>query len=355
VVTSLHKRTGPISKFGTIDSKQKRGSNVYLKKVLGAVAAVVLGVSTAAAQEKSVSFMLDWTPGPMHGSVYWADKQKIYDKYGLKVEILSPSDTTVPLKLVATGNVDLAISYATEAILARKEGVDVTMVGSVIPRPLIAMMAPASAGIKDMRDLKGRKVGYSGIPTYLALIQTMIANSGLKEDEVEIVNVGFNLVPAVLSGSVDAIGDGFINGQAVQIEQQTGAKPFIKRADELGIPTYDENVIVADPKRLASDPDYQARVKAFLAAFYEGVDEANKNVPEVTALMEEVTDRDADYLRASVPLSLELMLPDSGNLGCISNERYKKFSAWMAEKALISEAPDLNSLIDNSYLSAPCE
>lgn len=328
---------------------------MFSKIILGALVAISVTVHAAAAEDKEISFMLDWTPGPMHGSVYWAEKQKIYEKYGLKVEILSPSDTTVPLKLVATGNIDLAISYGTEAILARKEGVEVTMVGSVIPRPLIAMMAPASAGITEMSDLKGRKVGYSGIPTYLALIETMISNSGLKDGDVEIVNVGFNLVPAVLSGSVDAIGDGFINGQAVQIEQQTGAKPFMRNADELGIPSYDENVIVADPKRLATDPDYKARVEAFLAAFYEGVSEANKHVAEVTALMEEVTDRDADYLRASVPLSLELMLPSSGNLGCISLERYETFSAWMIEKSLIAETPDLNSLIDNSHLPKACE
>lgn len=324
------------------------------KAIIGALALISVAAGLAQAEEKPISIMLDWMPGPMHGSIYWAEKQKMYLERGLKVEILSPSDTTVPLKLVASGNIDLAISYSTEAILAAKEGVSVTMVGSVIPRPLVAMMAPASSGIKSMGDLKGRKVGYSGIPTYLALIQAMIENSGLKTDDVEIVNVGFNLVPAVLSGSVDAIGDGFINGQAVQIEQQTGAAPFVKPADTLGIPAYDENVIVADPKRLASDQDYRGRVKAFLDAYYAGVTDANKHPEDVTSLMETVTSRDANYLRASVPLSLKLMLPETGALGCLSFERYETFSAWMVDHKLIAQKPDLKVLIDNSYLPTSC-
>lgn len=326
-----------------------------LQTIVTTLAIAISAAGAAAADDKPLSIMLDWTPGPMHGSIYWAEKQKLYEDRGLKVEILSPSDTTVPLKLVATGNVDLAISYSTEAILATKEGVSVTMIGTVIPRPLVAMMAPASAGITKMSDLKGRKVGYSGIPTYLALIQAMIENAGLKPEDVEIVNVGFNLVPAVLSGSVDAIGDGFINGQAVQIEQQTGAKPFAEPADKLGIPSYDENVIVADPKRLANDPDYRERVKAFLDAFYAGVADANKHPAEVTSLMESVTNRDPEYLRASVPLSLKLMLPDSGNLGCVSRDKYENFSGWMVDHKLIAEKPDLATLIDNSYLPKSCD
>lgn len=324
------------------------------KAAIAALALLSAVAGIARAEEKPLSIMLDWTPGPMHGSIYWAEQQKMYEKRGLKVEVLSPSDTTVPLKLVATGNVDLAISYSTEVILAAKEGVAVTMVGSVIPRSLVAVMAPASSGVKSMTDLKGRKIGYSGIPTYLALIQAMIQNSDLKAGDVEVVNVGFNLVPAVLSGSVDAIGDGFINGQAVQIEQQTGAKPFVKPADTLGIPAYDENVIVANPARLANDRDYRDRIKAFLDAYYAGVTDANEHPADVTALMEKVTNRDADYLRASVPLSLKLMLPDSGGLGCLSLERYETFSGWMVDHKLIPQKPDLRTLIDNSYLPIAC-
>lgn len=70
--------------------------------------------------------------------------------------------------------------------------------------------------------------------------------------------------------------------------------------------------------------------------------------------MEKVTNRDADYLRASVPLSLKLMLPDSGGLGCLSTARYEAFSGWMVEHNLIAQKPDLKTLIDNSYLPTTC-
>lgn len=308
----------------------------------------------AKAGDEPISLMLDWTPSAIHGAIYWAKEKKFFSREQVDVDIIAPSDPTTPLKLVATGNVDIAVSYAPETILARKEGLSVTMVGSLVPRPLVAMMAPASAGIGAMEDLRGRKIGYSGIPTYLALIKAMVKNSGLRLDEVEIVNVGYNLIPAVLAGSVDAIGDGFINDQVAQIEQQTGATAFVRTVDSLGVPSYDESVFVADSKRLATDESYRNRVKAFLKAYYEGTADAMTHPDEVVSLMEEVTNRESNYLRINVPLSLNLMRPASGNIGCISAQRYKDFSAWMLEYELISELPDLDALIDNSYLPTSC-
>ncbi len=336
-----------------IKSVHTKGNVMKVARLIIAATALLMS-SVSYAEDKSLSIMLDWTPGPMHGPIYWAQKEGMFKKRGLDLKILSPSDTTVPLKLVATGNVDLAISYSTETILASKEGVDVTIVGTVIPRPLIAIMATASQGMTDIKDLRGKKVGYSGIPTYLALLKATIENAGLAEDDVEIVNVGFNLVPALLSGSVDAIGDGFVNAQAVQIEQQTGQKPFVRPVDQAGVPTYDENVLVADPGRLASNEEYRDTVKLFLDAFYEGVAEANKRPAEVTALLETVTNRDADYLRGSVPISLEMMLPEKGPLGCVEVSKYETFSGWMVQHKLIDAKPELDRLIDNSLLPETC-
>ena len=57
-------------------------------------------------------------------------------------------------------------------------------------------------------------------------------------------NVGFNLVPAMLSGKVDATLGGFWNYEGVQLAR-SGKHPSIIRVDQAGVPTYDELVLVA--------------------------------------------------------------------------------------------------------------
>ena len=75
------------------------------------------------------------------------------------------------------------------------------------------------------------------------------------------MNVGFNLVPSILSNKVDAIIGGYRNVEAIQIQQETGKKPAVFPANELGVPTYAELVVVANSDQLSSDPAYAAAVK----------------------------------------------------------------------------------------------
>ncbi len=52
-------------------------------------------------------------------------------------------------------------------------------------------------------------MGVTGIPSDDAFYTTMLKTAGLTTDDVEKVNVGFNLVPSILSNKVDAIIGGY--------------------------------------------------------------------------------------------------------------------------------------------------
>ena len=75
-----------------------------------------------------------------------------------------PSESAEPLKLLAAGKVDAAISYEPEVLLARDQGLQVVSIGALVQRPLTSIIAPASAHIKSVADLAGKKVGTAGIP-----------------------------------------------------------------------------------------------------------------------------------------------------------------------------------------------
>ncbi|MFM9077624.1 MAG: ABC transporter substrate-binding protein, partial [Solirubrobacterales bacterium] len=62
-------------------------------------------------QRTPVSVALDWYANPDHAGFLVARDEGFFDNAGLEVDLQEPTDPSLPLKLVAAGEVDLAISY----------------------------------------------------------------------------------------------------------------------------------------------------------------------------------------------------------------------------------------------------
>src|SRR5579862_3157531 len=174
-----------------------------------AVAVVLLAlgfalVPTAAAGPQAVSLTLDWTPNPDHIGFYYAQATGLFAQAGLKVAIRAPSDPTAPLKLVALSHTDLAVSYEQELFYAAARKLPVVAVAAVVPQPLNSIIAIKPA-IRTLADLKGRTIGITGVPSDYADLDTALAHAGLSRKNVKVVSVGYDLLPALLSGKVDAV------------------------------------------------------------------------------------------------------------------------------------------------------
>src|SRR6185436_14221488 len=207
----------------------------------------------------SLSVELDWVPNPDHVGLYYAQDKGYFTDSNLTIDFRTPSNTADPIKLVALNKVDLAITYEPEMFYGQQSGLPGVAVATVVPVP-----------ITSLSELSGKSVGVTGIPSDDAFFTTMLKTAGLSEGDVTKVNVGFNLVPSVLSGKVDGIIGGYQNVEAIQIEQESGTKPSVFPADKLGVPSYAELVVAANGDRLRSDPAYADAVKRFVAAMIKG-------------------------------------------------------------------------------------
>ena len=123
---------------------------------------------------------------------------------GLDVRPRVPSDPSAPIKQVAAGRTDLAISYEPEVLLARKQGLPVVAVAALVQRPLTSVMATRKSGVRSVRDLRGKRVGTAGIPYQSAYLKTILARANVPVLSVKETNVGASLLAAMLSGKVDA-------------------------------------------------------------------------------------------------------------------------------------------------------
>ncbi|HEY9038751.1 MAG TPA: ABC transporter substrate-binding protein [Roseovarius sp.] len=216
-----------------------------------ALTAAFLGALTAApafAQDK-MTLVLDWFINPNHGPIIVAQERGYFADEGLEIEIIAPADASAPPKMVAAGQVDLAVSYQPQLHLQIAEGLPLIRVGTLIASPLNCLLVLKDGPIKDIANLKGRKIGYSVAGVEEALLTAILNAHDIALDDVEMINVNWSLGPSVMSGQVDAVIGAYRNFELnqMEIEGVPGTCFFI---EEAGVPTYDELIYVANPETM---------------------------------------------------------------------------------------------------------
>lgn len=322
------------------------------------VAALVLPLALAACGEKSedssgeteqLSLALDFYPNPDHAGIYMAQELGYYEEAGLDVGIEAPTDPSLPLKQVAAGKMDLAISYEPEVILAREEGLDVIAIGALVNVPLTSMIWLEKSGINGVPSLKGKTIAYAGIPYQEAFLETILARGGLTTGDVKAVNVGFNLLPALVGGSADAMLGGFQNVEGVDLRER-GLKPVVTPVDQLGVPTYDELVLVAKRETVEAEPE---KFRLFLAALERGTNAAVAQPNAATqAILAANPTLEPKLTKAEVEATLPLLgaRVEGQPYGYMDPTAWDEFAGWMRDNELIEQLPTAAELLSNDYL-----
>jgi putative hydroxymethylpyrimidine transport system substrate-binding protein len=319
-----------------------------------AVAAVAVGCGERSAevdgQVESFDLALDWFPNPDHAGIYQALAGGWFAEAGLEVEPRTPSDPSAPIRQVAAGRADLAISYQPEVVFARNEGLPVVAVATLVPRPLTSLVSlRGETPIRSPRDLRGARVATAGIPYQRAYLEAILGQAGLDLDDVDQVDVGINLLPALLGGRVDAVLGMFWNIEGVELERRD-QEPIIFPVDRLGIPPYDELVLVANSDRVEDDPD---AIRLFIAALERGTGQAARNPERATqALLEANPDLDPGLTRAQVDATLPALTAraEGRPYGYMRPRRWEEFAGFLADARLAERRLEASDLLTNSLL-----
>jgi putative hydroxymethylpyrimidine transport system substrate-binding protein len=271
-----------------------------------------------------VDLMLDFFPNADHAGVYAAQESGAFGHRKLDVRIRTPSDPAAPLKLLAAGKADLAVSYEPEVLRARDKGAPVVAVAALVRTPLTSIVSLPRADIRTPADLRGKTVGTAGID-YQSAYLAAVAPAGVKER-----NVGFDLVPALVGGKVDAVLGAYWNYEAIQLRQK-GRDPRVIRIEQAGVPTYDELVIAANERDVRDHPD---RIRRFLAALEEGTAELDAHPAD--ALLKANPDLDPKLQRASVRATLPYLKPAAGKpYGYMDPREWRAFTGFLHAKKLL--------------------
>ena len=230
---------------------------------LFAVAAVP-SVQDAKPDMKELKLMLEWFVNPDHGPIIIAKQKGYFEEEGVKVNIQEPADPNLPPKLVAAGNVDLAVYYQPSMMEGVARGLPLAWAGTLVANTLDGIIVLDNGPIKSLKDLRGKKIGMSSTSNQFPQLDEVFKPYGFSSKDVQPVNVGWNLSSSLMSGQVDAIIGAYRNFE-LNVLKLHGAKGRMFYYEENGIPPYDELIFVTNSKSHDSEA-----IRRFLRAIERG-------------------------------------------------------------------------------------
>jgi NitT/TauT family transport system substrate-binding protein/putative hydroxymethylpyrimidine transport system substrate-binding protein len=280
------------------------------------------------------TLVLDFTPNAVHSGIYAAQRQGYYRDGRVDLTIRRPGESTDAPKLLEAGRTDFAILDIHDLGIARERGLDLVGVMPLVQRPLAAVIARAGSGVKRPRELEGRLVGVTGLPSDEAVVDSEVGADGGDPAKVKRVTIGFNAISSLAAGKVDAA-TGFWNAEGVELQRQ-GVPIHIFKVNEYGAPPYPELILTTTRKTFEQDP---ALVRSMVDATRRGYEFVVDNPEQgLDDLLAEVPSLE----RADQQAQLKVLLPDLHPLP-FDDRVLREWAAWDLEHGLLKKPLDVEA------------
>lgn len=304
---------------------------------LAALVVVGCGSSGSAPGEhaKPVTVALDFAPNAAHAGIYAARAKRLDAARGVRLAIRVPSASTDSLKLLAAGRADLAVVDIHDLGLARQQGADLVGVAALVQRPLASVLARPP--VRRPRELEGRRVGVTGLPSDDAVLRAVVEGDGGDFARVRRVTIGFSAVPSLIARKV-AGATAFWNVEGVTLRQR-GVPIREFRVDDYGAPHYPELVLVTTRAALDAKRDLIGRA---LSAIRAGTEAALTDPAPVVDAIASASNADARLVSAELVAIRPALTPPLA-LSRTALERWARFDARFG---ILARAPDVARAFD---------
>ncbi len=294
-----------------------------------------LSLAAPARAADKLTILLDWFVNPDHAPLYVAQAIGAFEAEGLDVEMIAPADPNDPPKLVAAGKAEIAISYQPQLHIQAAAGLPLVRFGTLVATPLNTLVVLEDGPIKEIADLKGRKIGFSVGGFEHAVLGAILKHAGLGKGDYELVNVNFSLSPALIAGQVDAVIGAYRNFELNQMEI-VGRPGRAFYVEEHGVPPYDELIYLTNTDLVGDD-----RLKRFLNAVEVGTQYLINHPDESwTRFIELNPDLDDELNKRAWRDTLPrfALRPAALDIG-----RYERFAAFMKAAGLVETTPPVET------------
>lgn len=298
---------------------------------------------------RELTVVLDWYPNALHAFLYQAEEAGYFAEEGLTVKLQAPAGTNDAISMIAAGQADIGLYYQQDVIQSRADqNIPVKSIGAVVQSPLNIVLSLKDKNITEPKDLVGKTIGYAGTELSEALIHSIMKNTGASADDVEMIDVGFELMASMTTGQVDATIGCLVNHEVPQMEKE-GFEVNYFFPDDFGVPQYYEGVFLANDTMIKDEPEV---LKGFLRACEKGFEDFKNSPDEVLNVLLENQDEanfplDPDVEKQSVETLLPLMETESAKFLSQTEQRWQENIDWLYDEGIISEKPNVSDVMVN--------
>jgi putative hydroxymethylpyrimidine transport system substrate-binding protein len=301
-----------------------------------AAALVVAGCSRGSEDRpnQAARLVLDFQPNAVHAGIYLALQRDFDGAEGVTLSVAAPSSSTDSVKLLLAGRAQFAILDIHDLALAREKGRDVVAVMALVQRPLAAVIAQPQ--IARPRDLEGKRVGVTGLPSDDAVLSSFVRGDGGDPAKVHKVSIGFQAVTALLARRVDAA-TAFWNAEGVALAaKRPGMRQF--KVDDFGAPPYPELVLCVSRQTLRDD---RALVAATVRALRRGYEEAINDPESAVEALVERAGVQRDPTRRELDAVSPAFTEGVTRYGALDPTALEAWARWEARFGITKRPPDV--------------
>jgi putative hydroxymethylpyrimidine transport system substrate-binding protein len=318
-----------------------------LATALAMTTLVACGSGAEPGAPQRATLVLDFQPNAVHSGIYASLREGFYRDEGVDLNVQQPSASTDAPKLLEAGRAQFAILDIHDLAIARERGFDLVGVMPIVQRPLAAVIAGDRDAVYRPRDLEGRTVGVTGLPSDDAVLDSVVAADGGDPAQVDRVTIGFNAVAALAAGRVDAA-TAFWNAEGVTLQRE-GIKTRTFRVDDYGAPRYPELVLVTTESTLKNDFGLVGAVfTATTRGYVLAVDHADQALEDLLAA-DPSLDRDDQLAELNALAAADAFSPP----GAFDFTALHQWSRWEADHGIVRKPPDVDSTFLNGAKAGP--
>jgi putative hydroxymethylpyrimidine transport system substrate-binding protein len=310
-------------------------------------------ISAQAAEKDKVNFALNWVPGPQHTEFVVAKYNGFFEAEGLDVDMHPPAAATDPIKLVASGQDQVGISYAGDIIGARAQGVPIVSIAAIHRQITLGLLSRPEDNLTKPKDIEGKIIGLTPLPNNRAMFWDFVAKNGIDKSKLQIVTVQFN-GPTVVAAKKADLTDTVSWYELGVFKQITGAYPNYMQFTDYGVQDGYYFCIITSEALLKAKPDLLRRFNtAVLKAEQWTVEHPDEARKVLLAHVTEVSDEFAKQSRSIIDKIVRDENTAKQGLGWQDPQLWAKMADWYYDQKVIDNKIDPSAAFSNAVLPQP--